>query len=119
MATFIFHSDWLENIKGLPLDEQDKVIADIVRYGTGCDLRYGDEAHVAALVNMVKDRIDFSKDKYEKKSFGGSKKKVDDAAIKELAEQGKTAVEIAEILGISKSAVDHSEGWKMRYKNLF
>jgi DNA-binding CsgD family transcriptional regulator len=33
-----------------------------------------------------------------------------------LALQGKNSTEIAEILGVSKSSIDHSEGWKQRKK---
>ena len=48
--------------------------------------------------------------------FAGRKKKVDDEQILRLALTGKNSTEIAELLGISKSAVDHSEGWKQRKK---
>ena len=30
--TFVVHSEWLESIKGLPLEQQDKIIAEIDRY---------------------------------------------------------------------------------------
>ena len=32
--TFIMRGEWIENIATLPLDMQDKVLAEIVRYGT-------------------------------------------------------------------------------------
>ena len=32
--TFVFYGEWLDNIKDLPVEEQDKIIADVVRYGT-------------------------------------------------------------------------------------
>jgi DNA-binding CsgD family transcriptional regulator len=31
-----------------------------------------------------------------------------------LALEGKNSTEIAEILGVSKSSIDHCEGWKKR-----
>lgn len=115
-VTFIVHSDWLDNIKDLPVEQQDKVIADIVRYGTGKDLMYENDPLVRSLVNMVKGSIDYSKDKYAAKAQSpGRKKSVDEAAITELVKQGKKSGEIAEILGISKSSVDHSEAWKNRF----
>ena len=32
--TFIMRGEWIRNIATLPLDMQDKVLAEIVRYGT-------------------------------------------------------------------------------------
>ena len=49
----------------------------------------------------------------------GAKKKIDDRQIYELAQEGKTATEIATILNISKSSVDHSDGWRKRRENEF
>ena len=67
---------------------------------------------------MVTDEIDFSKEKYSEKlvmsQFAGRKKKVDDGQVLRLALEGKNSAEIAEILGVSKSSIDHSEGWKKR-----
>ena len=60
--TFIIHSDWLQNIAQMPLEQQDKIIA-------------------------------------------------------EMARDGKSSSQIAEILGCSKSAIDHSSAWKNRNKN--
>ena len=115
-VTFIVHSDWLDNIKDLPVEQQDKVIADIVRYGTGKDLMYENDPLVRSLVNLVKGSIDYSQDKYAAKAQSpGRNKSVDEAAITELVKQGKKSGEIAEILGISKSSVDHSEAWKNRF----
>lgn len=118
-VTFIVHSEWLDCIEGLPLEQRDKVIAEIVRYGTGMESCYPDDAVVQALVNMVKKRIDFSKDKYAQKIEAGNstgrKKTVSNEKIWQLAhDEGRKSAEIAEILGCSKSAVDHSEGWARR-----
>ena len=115
-VTFIVHSDWLENIQDLSVEQQDKVIADIVRYGTGKELMHDDDPMIRSLVNMVKGSIDYSKDKYAAKTQSpGRKKSVNEEAITELVKQGKKSAEIAEILGISKSSVDHSEAWKNRF----
>ena len=60
----------------------------------------------------------FSKNKYEQKvnagKSAGRKKKVDDGEILRLAREGKSSAAIAELLGCSKSAIDHSEGWRRR-----
>lgn len=120
--TFIMRGEWLQNIAGMPIEMQDKVIAEIVRYGTGQELVYTDDYVISSIVNMVKGSIDFSIDNYEQKVMngqkGGRKKKIDDDQIYGLATKGMTAQEIADELGVSKSSVDKSEGWKRRKQTL-
>lgn len=117
-VTFVMHKEWLDSIAGLPVEQQDKVIAEIVRYGTGCELAYEDDPVIVAFVNLLKSRIDFSKNKYNQKvemsKSAGRKKKVDDEEILRLAREGKSAQQIADMLGCSKSSIDHSEGWRNR-----
>ena len=121
--TFIVHKEWLENIAGLPVEQQDKVIGEFVRYGVGLESAHSNDVVVQAFVNMLKGRIDYSKDKYQQKvdmsKTAGRKKKVNDEQIFKLAKSGKTSTEIANILEISKSTVDHSEGWKKRKEEEF
>ena len=120
--TFIMRGEWLQNIAGMPIEMQDKVIAEIVRYGTGQELVYTDDYVISSIVNMVKGSIDFSIGNYEQKVMngqkGGRKKKIDDDQIYGLAIKGMTAQEIADELGVSKSSVDKSEGWKRRKQTL-
>lgn len=119
-STFVVHKEWLNNINGLTIEQQDRIISDFVRYGTGLPMAHADDQVVQSFVNMLKGRIDFSKDKYNQKmqmaSASGKKKKVNDEDILRLAREGKNSRQIAEILGCSKSAVDHSEGWKKRHE---
>lgn len=117
-VTFIVHREWLDSIKTLPIEQQDKIIAEFVRYGTDLGLKHPDDALTQSFVNILKSRIDFSKNKYEKKvqagKSAGRKKKVDDDEILRLALGGMKSAEIAEKLGVSKSTIDHSDGWKRR-----
>lgn len=117
-VTFIVHREWLDSIKNLPIEQQDKIIAEFVRYGTDLGLKHPDDALTQSFVNILKSRIDFSKNKYEKKvqagKSAGRKKKVDDDEILRLALGGMKSSEIAEKLGVSKSTIDHSDGWKRR-----
>lgn len=117
-VTFIVHKEWLDSIKNLPTEQQDKIIAEFVRYGTDLGLKHPDDALTQSFVNILKSRIDFSKNKYEKKvqagKSAGRKKKVDDDEILRLALGGMKSAEIAEKLGVSKSTIDHSDGWKKR-----
>lgn len=121
--TFIMHRDWLENIKDLPIDQQDKIIADMVRYGVDLDLEHVNDPVVNSVVNMVKKSIDFSKEKYQQKvemsKVAGRKKTIDDEQVYSLAREGKTASQIAQVFGVSKSTIDHSAGWKNRKNEEF
>lgn len=117
-VTFIVHREWLDSIKNLPIEQQDKIIAEFVRYGTDLGLKHPDDALTQSFVNILKSRIDFSKNKYEKKvqagKSAGRKKKIDNDEILRLALGGMRSAEIAEKLGVSKSTIDHSDGWKRR-----
>lgn len=116
--TFVFYGEWIDNIKDLPVEEQDKIIADIVRYGTRKELQHENDTYASAIVNMLKGRIDRNIYEYEKKvemsKTAGRKKKVNDKQIYDMAREGKTASQIALELGCSKATVDKNEGWKNR-----
>lgn len=121
--TFIVRGEWLENIETLPLDMQDKVLAEIVRYGTRKPTMYDDDPVIFSIVNAYKGRIDNTIQDYENKvamsKTAGRKKKIDDKKVYELARKGMTAQEVAEELGLSKSSIDKSEGWRNRKNNEF
>ena len=116
--TFIVHSDWLKQIESLPIEMQDQIIADMVRHGCEIDMMHEDDCIVNSFVKGFQDRIDYSKDKYQAKveagNTSGRKKKVDDNLVREMALEGKTSQQIADALGVSKSTIDHSAGWKSR-----
>lgn len=117
---FVFYGEWLENIKGLPDEQQMKIIYDMVQYGTGNEPQFQNDPVVAMGLNFVKGAIDKSKQDYINKINNGNsygrKKVVDNNEIYNLAKNGMNSTQISEELGISKSSVDHSEGWKKRKK---
>lgn len=121
--TFIMRGEWLDNIETLPLDMQDKVLAEIVRYGTKKPTKYDDDPIIFSLVNAYKGRIDSTSQDYAKKvemsKTAGRKKKLDENKIWMLAKDGKTAQQVADELGVSKSSIDKSEGWKQRKNEEF
>lgn len=121
-VTFVVHKDWLDSIQGLPLEQQDKIIADIVRYGCETKMEYDKVPVIAAMVNLLKNRIDYSKEQYnhkiEKAKKAGRKKIIDNDEILRLAREGYSAQEIAEKMGCTKTSIYHSEGWKNRNKIL-
>ena len=117
-VTFVFHGKWLDVINKLPQDEQDKVIADLVRYGTEMPLQYEDNLVVNTLVQSFADRIDNSKKSYQDIQEMGLNNKKDvmdrDAIIWKLARDGMSAAQIAAELEVSVSTINHSKGWKNR-----
>ena len=116
--TFIIRKEWLNNIENLPLDQQDKILADIVRFGAEVALEHEDDAVVSSMVNFVKRSITAANADYASKcaagKMGGRPKKVDDVKVYQLAREGKTSKQISEELEVSKSSVDHSDGWLNR-----
>ena len=84
-TTFIVHSDWLDSLKELPIEEQDKIIADTIRYGLDREIIHGDDPRIQAFVKMKSKDIDYSKEKYEQKKYmaqgAGRRKVIDDKAI--------------------------------------
>ena len=58
-TTFIVHSDWLDSLKELPIEEQDKIIADTIRYGLDREIIHGDDPRVQAFVKMKSKDIKF------------------------------------------------------------
>lgn len=116
--TFIMRREWLDNIADLPIEQQDKIIADIIRYGSEIPLAHEEDRDVKSYVNFVKKSIDDSKNKFKQKQENGKtngrKKTVDSKAVWRLAQQGLTAEKIGDELGISKDSVYHDEGWKHR-----
>lgn len=120
--TFIVHRDWLTAIEGLPIEQQDAIIGDLIRYGTELELQHGDDPIITAMVNLVKGKIDFSKSKYEQKvqmgKNAGRKIQYSDKMIYDAAQKGMTAAQIAKELGCSNSKVNHSEGWRLRDKEV-
>ena len=115
---FVFYGEWLENIKGLPVEEQMKIVYDMVQYGTGNEPQFQDYPMVMMGLNFVKGAIEKSKQDYINKVNNGNnygrKRVVNDNEIYNLAKNGMSSAQISEELGISKSSVDHSAGWKRR-----
>lgn len=121
--TFVMRGEWIDNISTLPPEIQDKVLADIVRFGTGRETLYDNDPIVFSLVNGYKGSMINTTNEYLKKvemsKGAGRKKKIDDQRVYELAREGKTAQEVADELGVSKSAIDKNDGWRNRKNDEF
>ena len=117
--TFIVHREWLTAIQGLPTEQQDAVIGDLIRYGTELPPQHENDPIITSMVNLVKGKIDYSKDKYAQKveggKNGGRQCRFSPKQIYEVAQEHMDdAQAVADILGCSKSTVNHSEGWRRR-----
>jgi DNA-binding NarL/FixJ family response regulator len=116
--TFVVHSEWLDDLEDLDIERQDQIIADIIRAGCEREMAHSTDKELVSKVKTYLRAITYSKKKYEDSkeqgNRGGRTKKIDDAKIEELAKAGYSSKQIAEMLNCSKSAVDHSDGWRNR-----
>lgn len=121
--TFIFYPDWLDCIDKIG-DKQDQydLMKIIMDYGCRGEYNSDNKMMIAIFDSLIKPKIDVAQSRYTEtvnagKQFG-RKKKIDDGEIAVLAQAGVKAKDIAARLGISADAVYHSDGWKLRDKNL-
>ena len=121
-VTFVVHKEWLDAIELLPIDQQDKIIADIIRHGTELPAAHADDPNVVSYVNLLRGRIDASKNEYAKKKENGTtngrKKMLDSKEVYRLAQLKMSAKEIAAQLGVGVDSIYHDEGWKKRNSSL-
>jgi len=64
------------------------------------------------MVNMYKDNIDYSKDRYAAKINGGRPKKVSDEMIIQGFNEGKSAAEMGRAFGCDPSTITKRAVWK-------
>ena len=67
ITTFIFYKEWVDALDGIEPNIQDKVIAEIARYGCGLPLLYENDSNIASYVKLLKGRIDYKKNEYAHK----------------------------------------------------
>ena len=125
ITSFVVYQNWISSIvdASMPVEIQDKIIGDFVRYGVGLPPEHADDWQVTGYVNLLKQQIDYKKNEYETRieqgKQGGRKKQFDNKIIYDMAREGKTATQISMELGCSKSTIDKSEGWKHRKDEQF
>lgn len=117
--TFIFYPDWLDFIERINNDKDKLDLYNII-VSYGCRKKYNNNNSMMTAVfeSLIKPKIDIAQGRYEEKITRGKnfgrKKTINDMEIMTLAKKGLKAKEIASQLGISETAVYHSEGWKNR-----
>lgn len=111
-VTFVFYSDWLDSIKRLPPDTQDKIIGEWARHGCKRPPQHEDDEFVSVLAEQRYGAIDASREKYEQKvaqgKKGGRKVSYDREKAFEMKKSGRyTNQELADMFGVAKSTIDH------------
>lgn len=46
--------EWVESIQGLPIDLQDRIFGEMIRYGFQIESKHKDDVIVQAFVNLIK-----------------------------------------------------------------
>lgn len=117
--------NWLDQIEKNGNEEQKKeIVWAIVKYGLEEEYNKTDDPVVNMALDFILPQIDNMKDKYnsqiEQGKKGGRPKTIDDAEIWRMAhEEGLNGSEIASRLGVPKSTVYSTVGWKERKNNDF
>ncbi len=121
LKSFVFYPNWRDYIKSLSSEaDRLQLLTAIMDYGvTGTYDELELNPMVKSVFNsMIKGAIDRSQKNYQDSvEYGkthGRPKTVMDNEIVELYQAGMKAKEIAKRLGISETAVYHSDGWKNR-----
>lgn len=118
---FVFYPNWRDFILKLSSDKDRLQLHTLIMdYGvTGTyDPTGVDPLVLNTFESIIKPQIDRSQRNYaESQNYGkehGRPKTVNDEKIRQLYEKGLRAEAIAKELGISTTAVYHSDGWKNR-----
>lgn len=123
MNSMIFMKHWLKKIESLTEEQKGEVCYRILVYGlTGEDISPKDPVAKMAY-DFIKPQIEQIQKKFKidqtRGKAGGRPKQISDEQIWDLAHnQGMKGAEIAEKLGIPKTTVYSSEGWRQRKEDL-
>lgn len=118
--TMVVMRQWLDKFKEVCNEEQQKEICyGIMEYGLYGNKIESEDAGVRLAMNFILPQIDFMQTSYDKKIDLGKKvgrpSKIDKMSVWQLAREGKTAIQIAEELGIENYRnVYENDGWKNR-----
>lgn len=90
----------------------------IVDYGVTGEYSSENKTIAAIMESLIVPQIDKAQKRYEERvEYGktvGRNKVIDDDQVRRMAREGLAARDIATILGVSATAIYHSEGWKSR-----
>ena len=110
---------WRENLIGFSDEQTDLLMGRLIRYGFDGELKYTNDPLIdnklIDLSTEVDNLIAYDEKMKLQGSKGGRPSSLDDRKIWQLFNEGKTANEICEILGIKAKTTLYSRlGWKER-----
>lgn len=120
MRDLLIKADWLEDIDVLSINEQKEVFYVLMKHGI-----FEEEVNIDSLdkslklfVNAIIKQIDRIQNRHNESVENGKKgvrkPKSDPKEVWELAQQGLSAVQIAERLGDKVDNIYKNQGWKRR-----
>lgn len=114
----VIMSNWLEQFKDCSLEQQKEICYGMLMYGIKEEYIKSDDPVVNVALNFITPQIDAMQDIYDKQvktgRQGGRPGKIDNKKVWELAREGKNGSQISEELGVPKTTIYSSEGWKKR-----
>lgn len=125
---FLFYGSWRETLEGFREDFGDtyarEALWNLMLMATAGDIETDKKSIIGFVQGACMPNIEAAQDRYERAQRGGQKggrpkllSTLDEETIASLRKEGRTAVQIGEILGVSEKTIRRSTGWK-EYKTL-
>jgi hypothetical protein len=116
--------DWLDQIEKRCNEEQLKDFCyRMIKYGIYEEYKESEDALVNVLIDMYFPQIDAMQEAYEAKvsqaQKGGRPSKLDHKMVWNLAKQGYNGSDIATKLGVPKTTIYSSPGWRKRDEDYY
>lgn len=113
---------WFNSIEKIGTEEQVKdFLYGIYKYGIEEENYVSNDQVVNIALDNVFTQIDAMQESYERDKTNGRKGgrpcKIDNKRVWEMARNGKSGIEISEELGVPKTTIYSSDGWRQR-KNI-
>jgi hypothetical protein len=118
-AKVVIMKDWLDLIeKRCSSDQVKEICYKLLQYGLNEKYEESEDLVVNIMLDTFCPQIDAMQETYRERvvqaSRGGRPAALDNKMVWELAKQGLTGTDIAEKLGVPKSTVYSSAGWRNR-----
>ena len=116
--------NWIEQVESLCNEEQLRELCyNLLKYGLYEEYIESKDPAVNMALRFITPQIDAMQEDYQKKIASGAKGgkacKVDNEKIWKMARDGISGGKIAEELGLPRSTVYSSAGWRAREKEQF